>query len=266
MPSSRAVRVESAEPARNTASAAPNARASSGTTTVGSPSCSVNTPVSSAPEAMRLRRAGKWLVSNTSRISRPMSDSLPTSATVPVFGILSANLVLRVWRRRSRMQAAPHDAADPDDDSTGDIGGGQGQQHRLRVIPDEIDQTAQRDHHQPRARTEQIDVLETVIAPGADHEEGEQGQQHQPDHGKRPIMDGRTAERVHHGGDHPGPRGNRQADEVLAVGPTGILRHRILLYVEARQPRRSAQQKQKRNEIPDLNDVLANGRVEGGVE
>ena len=79
-------------------------------------------------------------------------------------------------------------------------------------------------------------------------------------------MDGRTAERVHHGGDHPGPRGNRQADEVLAVGPTGILRHRILLYVEARQPRRSAQQKQKRNEIPELNDVLANGRVEGGVE
>src|SRR6266478_5498052 len=79
-------------------------------------------------------------------------------------------------------------------------------------------------------------------------------------------MDGRTTECVYNSSDHPGSGWNRQADEVLAVGPAGILRHGILLYVEARQPRRSAQQKQKRNEIPDLNDVLANGRVEGRVE
>src|SRR5207247_2783413 len=110
------------------------------------------TPVSSTPEAIRLRRAGKWLLANMSRISRPSSVSLPTSATVSIFDSLLANLVLRVPGGRNRTQAAPHNTGDADDDSAGDIGAGHRQQHRLRVIPDKVNQAAQSDHDHERAR------------------------------------------------------------------------------------------------------------------
>src|SRR5258708_1591029 len=128
MSSARAVRVEAGEPARKTALASARPIASSGTTTVGSPSTSFSAPVSSAPDEMRLRWAGKWLVANRSRISRPVSDSLPTSATVAVLGALLANLVLRLPGTR-RPQIPPHDTTDANDDSTGDIRGRHRQQH-----------------------------------------------------------------------------------------------------------------------------------------
>src|SRR5437867_1848947 len=137
MSSAKTARVESGEPARKTALAPPKVSASSRPTSAGSPSYSVSRPASSSAEPIRLSSAGNLLVSNTSRISRPMSDPLPTSATVPVFGARLANLDLR-WRVRPQM--TPHDAADPDDDSAGDIGCGHGQQDRLRIIPDKIDQ------------------------------------------------------------------------------------------------------------------------------
>src|SRR6266850_1787454 len=166
-PRASAVRVESGEPASKADFVSPKASESKGARTVGSPSNSFSSPVSSAPEAIRLRRAGKWLVVNISRISRPSSVSLPTRAIVSIFDSLLANLVLRVPRGRNRTQAAPHNAGDADDDSAGDIGAGHSQQDRLRVVPDEINQAAQPDHDHKRARAMQVDVLEAVIAPRA---------------------------------------------------------------------------------------------------
>src|SRR5258708_7849448 len=145
IPIATAVRVDSADPARNTTSAPPNAAASIGTTTAGSPPSSFSAPVSSASDAIKLRCAGKWLVSSTSRISRPASVSLPTSATVPTFGVRSANLMLQLLRGTRRTQPAPHNAADPYHDAAAHVHARQRQQHYLRIIPDQINQAAQRD-------------------------------------------------------------------------------------------------------------------------
>src|SRR5258708_11844144 len=170
-PRASAVRVESGEPARKADFVSPKASESKGASTVGSPSNSVSSPVSSAPEAIKLRRAGKWLVANMSRISRPSSVSLPTRAIVSIFDSLLANLALRVPRGRNRTQAAPHDAGDPDDNPAADIETGKNQQDRLRAMPDEVNQAAQPDHDHKRARAIQINVLKAVVAPRADHEE-----------------------------------------------------------------------------------------------
>src|SRR6266849_5974848 len=149
----------SAEPARKTALASPKASVSSRPTRAGSPLYSVNRPASSAADAISLSCAGNLPVSNTSRISRPISDSLPTSATVLGFGMTLANLALRL-RSRPAPPMTPHASADPNDDSAGDVRRGQGKQHQLRVIPDEINQNADHNHDQRRSRPVQVDVLE----------------------------------------------------------------------------------------------------------
>ena len=59
------------------------------------------------------------------------------------------------------------------------------------------------------------------------------------------VGDRVAVERVHYCGDHACRRRNGQTDEILAMRRAGIPGLRILLDVETRQARRSADQKQE---------------------
>ncbi len=76
-------------------------------------------------------------------------------------------------------------------------------------------------------------------------------------------MQRRSSGRVHDARD--GARGcrDRQADEVFAIRPAGILRHGVLLNIEPRQPRRAAQQEQERKEVAGALEIFEDHRIGG---
>src|SRR5437899_4708971 len=165
-------------------SAASSLLGSSGTTNAGSPLCSVILPASSSPAAIRLTSPAKLDSDTRSRISRPIRESLPTTARC---GVL-ANLVLRMTGR-SVPHVPSNTSANTNHDTAGYIGAGAGSQHGLRVIPNQVNQAAQKNHGQRRSRAQQINILETVIPPGADHQKREQHQQQLPRDTKHPGGD-----------------------------------------------------------------------------
>jgi hypothetical protein len=68
---------------------------------------------------------------------------------------------------------------------------------------------------------------------------------------------------MHGRGQHPRRRRNRHAHKVLAPRPSRIARLRIVADVEPRQPRNSADQKQKTDEGAGLLQVLVQLRIDG---
>src|SRR5882724_9169936 len=248
----RAFSVDSADPARKITSAPSTLASSNGARIAGSPPFSVSLPTCSPSAAISLRSCPKVLPESRSRISRPARDSLPTRASTPVL----ANLVLRLFGWRGTHVPPPENAAQSYHDAAGDIARGARNQHRLRIIPDESDQDPDQNDGQRGPRPHQADVLETVIAPGAHHEEGKQRQQRQPGDGERPKGDGLRIRRVDHRSHHAGRRRDRQAHEVFAVGSARVLGDGIFLYVKAGQARGTAQQVQEGHEASQSQDLV----------
>src|SRR5258708_37932118 len=237
---SRAFSVDSASPARKITSAPSTLDSSHGVRIAGSPPCSVSFPTSSPSAAISLRSCPSVCPDSGSRIARPARDSLPTSASTPVL----ANLMLRQFGWRVTQVSPPEDTAQANQNAAGDVARSTRDQPRPRIIPEESNQNPDQNNGQRRSRPHQADVLKTVIAPGAHHQEREQRQQHKPGDRKRPKGNGLRIHRVDDRCHHAGRRGDRQADEVLAVGPARVLGDGILLYVEAGQAARTAQQEQ----------------------
>ena len=77
-------------------------------------------------------------------------------------------------------EAATHHAADADDDAAGHIGGGHRHQERLAEIPDAIDECAQQNQDERRARFIELEPLEAVVSPRAHHQKSCQANHPQP--------------------------------------------------------------------------------------
>ena len=102
----------------------------------------------------------------------------------------------------------------------------------------------------------EVDLLARPEAPGADHQEAGQSDQDQPEDGDPPRLDRIGVEEVDGGGQQAGRGGNGHADKVLAIRAAGVARLGIVADVEARQPRDSADEKQKADESAGLEQVL----------
>src|SRR5262249_37842588 len=121
---------------------------------------------------------------NSSRISRPSKVSPPT---IPTNGRSTAlaKLLLRLWRSTSA-ETAPDDPSDANDDAAHQVGHRHGQKRGLGKEQDQIDRHAERDYDQKGTGPHQIDVFETGVAPGADHQKRQKRQQGQPGRGENP--------------------------------------------------------------------------------
>src|SRR6516162_3523470 len=183
--SSTALRLDSGDPARKTAWVPARLCASSPPTRKASSPTRVSLPGVSSSAAISRRLNSGAEVAMMSRISRPSSDSLPTRATVARL----TNLMLRLLRR-GVPETPPHDPSNANHDAAAHIRRGQQHQYRLRVVPHRINQPAQQDDDERRVSLVQVDPLEAVIAPGADHQKAEQQQQGQPGYRGRPPDQG----------------------------------------------------------------------------
>src|SRR5579863_1302296 len=252
---SSAVFEEAGEPASIRAAASSTASGSSFARKAGLPPISVSVPDSSSAPATRRTCWPRAVSPNTSRSSRPSSVSPPTSAMV------SANLRLRI-RFWSVRKSPPYDAAQPDRDTAADIDRRQDHQHRLRPVDDAVNHHAHYDENQGRTRAQQIQVFETPVTPGADHQERKQSQQHQPQDRGDDVGDRIAVECVHHRGDHHGCRRNRQPHKILPVRFAWVPRLGILRDVEPRQAGGSAYEKEKRKESTRPVKLIENRRAQ----
>src|SRR6266705_231615 len=165
-----------------------------------------------------------------SRTSRASSDSLPTRAMAD--GL--ANLALRNVGPGGVAEAPADDAADADNDPAGDIGGRHAEKQSLWPVEHAVNEAADQDEDQGFIRLVEVDALEAVVAPGAYHEETQQGEQAEPEDGERPPGERLAIEGENHCADHGGGGGDGQADEVFAVGASGVFGDGVLLNIEPR--------------------------------
>src|ERR1700686_2262230 len=98
--------------------------------------------------------------------------------------------MLRYRGRRMTAETAADDSTGANKYSGGHVQAGNGQQHKMRVIPNQVDKPAEEDHRAPAG---QVDLFEAGIAPGTDHEERKQGQQGEPGSGEYPPLQRRAA-------------------------------------------------------------------------
>src|SRR3954452_3571427 len=174
--SSSAFRAESADDARKITRASDRLSASSPPTIAGSSPTRVSRPASSWSAAIRRRAMSRAEVATMSRISRPSSVALPTRAAV----LELANLMLRGPAMMRMSETPADDTAEPDYDPAADVRDCHCQQHRLRPVPDRVDPGADRDDQNPLIRLVEVQPLEAVVPPRADHQESEQCQQREP--------------------------------------------------------------------------------------
>jgi hypothetical protein len=101
-------------------------------------------------EAINLIFTARLLASSSSRTSLPSSDSPPTMARVgrgaPRCECMLGDLMLRLRPPWMGAEPAADDAAGANGDTGGDVQGGEREQNRLRVIPDQIDERAKKNH------------------------------------------------------------------------------------------------------------------------
>ncbi len=79
-------------------------------------------------------------------------------------------------------------------------------------------------------------------------------------------MEGLAARRVDHRRHRGCSRRNRQSHEVFAIRTPGILRHRVLLDIEAGQARGPAQHKQERDEVAGAVQIFEDPRVNRRID
>src|SRR5579872_2190269 len=169
--SSRALRLDSAEPARISACVPVRFSSSRPVTNVGSSPTRVNVPASCSAAAIRRNLISGVEVATMSRTSRASRDSLPTSAMTDSL----ANRVLRRGRRPGCVaETPPQHASDPNQNSAPDIRYRQHQERDFGIIPDGIDQAAQQNNNQRRVSLVEVDPLEAVITPRAHHQKAEE--------------------------------------------------------------------------------------------
>src|ERR1700728_285910 len=89
---------------------------------------------------------------------------------------LGTSLMLRERRWRLRPELAANNTRDSNYDAGADIERRQRQQDRLRIVRNQYNERAKQDDGERRARSAEVHLLEAGIAPGADHQECEQGQ------------------------------------------------------------------------------------------
>src|ERR1700722_2245125 len=239
-----ALRLDACDPARNATLAPSKLGEARGTITTGSSFSEARG--SPTPEINSTRGAGFVSPSN-SRNSRASNVSPPTTATKGLTRKGSANLMLRF--RRWRLESPPHDATNAYDDSACHVSDRHRQQRRFREAPDQKNRRADNNKRQRRTRAHQAQIFETRIAPRAHHQEGQQRDQRQPRYRPCPNAQRSPIARIHDARYDGRPRRDRQADEIFAIRPARIFRHRIFLDVESRQTHRAAQQKDKGEEI-----------------
>ena len=109
----------------------------------------------------------------------------------------------------------------------------------------------------------EINLLGRPEAPGADHEIAAKPDQDQPRNGDPPLFDGIAVEEMDCGGEQAGGCGNGHADKVLAIGPAGVARLCVVADVEERQPRSSAEKKEKTDEGSGLQQMHVQLRIHG---
>src|SRR6185369_3489240 len=143
----RALRLDAGDPARNATVAPRRLSAVSGAMTIGSSSSAASLAAPSPEAEINCTRGAGLLSPSTSRTSLARSVSPPTSA-IRGRSVRLANLMLRVIvsLRTCWPQAAANDSPAADHDAAECVADGHSQQHRLRQVPDEVDQNTQ--HHE----------------------------------------------------------------------------------------------------------------------
>src|SRR6516162_6961914 len=136
-------------------------------------------PSDSSSSSNRISTAGKLRSSRTSFSSFPFSVAAPTIATrkrfwFSVFMVLSGLRFRRfLVRRRGRFdRASPEEGSDPRHDPTEHVGHGQHKKQRTGKIVKQEPQPAHGEDQLKWMAVAEIEVLEAVEPPGADHEEG----------------------------------------------------------------------------------------------
>src|SRR5665213_128138 len=172
----RALRLEAGEPAKNATVVPARLSAESGAMTIGSSSSAASLAVPSPEAEISCTRGAGLLLLSTSRSSFASSESPPTSA-ISGRSVRLANLMLRaIFRRLRWTHPPPYDASGADHNPAENVAHRHSQQHGLGHVPDQVDQDTQHHEGQGRSRTHQVEVLETGVAPRADHQEGQQSE------------------------------------------------------------------------------------------
>ena len=107
-----------------------------------------------------------------------------------------------------------------------------------------------------------IDLFARPEPPRAHHQESGEPDQDQPRYRDPPSLNRNSIEKMHCSGQQARGSGNWHSHKILAIRPARISRLWIVADIESRQPRCTADQKQKADEWAGLNQVLAQLRID----
>src|ERR1017187_1232775 len=128
--------------------------------------------------------------------------------------------------------------------------------HHVRVPQHDIQYDGHHHEHLERMTAGEVNLLARPEPPRAHHQEPGQRHHHQPRDRDPPNCHRNSVAEVNGRGQQSRRSRNRHPHKILSSRPARISWLRIVRDVEARQPRRSAQQEQKTDECASLHQVL----------